>query len=207
MAQGGSISRTFEHTIGLRQGCVISPLLFALFISDLPVYLTRNGCEGVSLQNTRVNSLWYADDGALLASTPASLQRSLDALEQYCSRWRLCVNTIKTKVMACCFSKEGKASREDLVFTYKGASLERVTSFCYLGVPIAEKADFRGAMQHRVAMARRALALWSRRCMHRVHATARYGVTSLQGMCSSCARVWLTTMGDRGLGLPTVEEG
>ena len=146
VAQGGSISRTFEHTIGLRQGCVISPLLFALFISDLPVYLTRNGCEGVSLQNTRVNSLWYADDGALLASTPPSLQRSLDALEQYCSRWRLCVNTIKTKVMACCFSKEGKASREDLVFTYKGASLERVTSFCYLGVPVAEKADFRGAL-------------------------------------------------------------
>ena len=44
VSQGGCISRAIEHSIGLRQGCVLSPLLFALFIADLPVFLARNGC-------------------------------------------------------------------------------------------------------------------------------------------------------------------
>ena len=71
---------------------MLSPLLFALFIADLPVFLARNGCEGVKLQDGPLNSLWYADDGALLAASPPSLQQTLDSLAQYCDRWRLCVN-------------------------------------------------------------------------------------------------------------------
>ena len=123
VSQGGSISRSFEHSIGLRQGCVLSPLLFALFIADLPVFLARNGCEGIKLQDANLNSLWYADDGALLATSAPSLQQTLDSLAQYCDRWRLRINTAKTKVMACCFSPL-TASLPASSFHYKGAALE-----------------------------------------------------------------------------------
>ena len=163
VSQGGSISRSIEHSIGLRQGCVLSPLLFALFIADLPVFLARNGCEGVKLQDEPLNSLWYADDGALLAASPPSLQHTLDTLAQYCDRWRIRVNTAKTKVMACRFSPLA-AILPPPSFHYRGAKLETVESFCYLGVPGSNDGSHRVAMEHRVAMARRALGVWSRRC-------------------------------------------
>ena len=163
VSQGGSVSRSIEHSIGLRQGCALSPLLFALFISDLPAFLARNGCEGVKLQDDPLNSLWYADDGALLAGTPPSLQQTLDSLGQYCDRWRLRVNTAKTKVMACRFSPL-TASLPPPSFHYRGAKLEVVDTFCYLGVPVSSDGSHGAAMEHRVEMARRALAVWSRRC-------------------------------------------
>ena len=166
VSQNGSFSSPIEHTLGLRQGCVLSPLLFALFIADLPVFLARHGCEGVRLQDVTLNSLWYADDGALLAASPSALQQTLHALSQYCDRWRLCVNTAKTKVMACRFSNfsPAAATTDPPTFYYKGNRLDTVQSFCYLGVPVSNDASQTTAMEHRVLMARRALAMWSRRC-------------------------------------------
>jgi hypothetical protein len=163
VALGNEVSAPFEQLIGLRQGCVLSPSLFALFIADLPDYLAREGCHGVKLDGEEVNSLWYADDGVLLADGRDALQRSLEALACYCDRWRLCVNVKKTKTMAFRFSAD-QAHQPRPVFTYKGAAIEAVSEFCYLGVPVSEDGEWRQAVVHRLAMARRALGMWSRRC-------------------------------------------
>ena len=44
-------------------------------------------------------SLLYANDITLLAETAQELQKSLDALENYCDRWKLTVNDTKRKKM------------------------------------------------------------------------------------------------------------
>ena len=81
----------------------------------------------------------------------------------YCDRWRLCVNVKKTKTMAFRFSAD-QAGQPRPVFTYKGAAIEAVSEFCYLGVPVSEEGEWHQAVAHRLAMARRALGMWSRRC-------------------------------------------
>ena len=43
----------------------------------------------------------YADDIVVFAESKNELQRSLDALLEYCNRWKLVVNTRKTKIMIC----------------------------------------------------------------------------------------------------------
>mgnify|MGYP002280502005 CR=1 FL=1 len=43
----------------------------------------------------------YADDIVVFAESKNELQRSLDALLEYCNRWKLVVNTRKTKLMIC----------------------------------------------------------------------------------------------------------
>ena len=149
VSQGGCISRSIGHSISLRQGCVLSPLLFALFIADLPVFLARNGCEGIKLQDETLNSLWYADDGALLAASPPALHHMLNTLSQYCDRWRIRVNTAKTKVMACRLSPP-TASLPAPSFHYRGAKLETVESFCYLGVPVSKDGCHGVAMEHKL---------------------------------------------------------
>ena len=57
---------------------------------DLPVLLGSS---------SPVPPVLYADDMVLLATSAAGLQRQLDVLQQYCQRWGLTVNLVKTKLM------------------------------------------------------------------------------------------------------------
>ena len=65
-----------------------------------------------------------------LAKTPDELQRALTKLTEYCNRWKLTVNTGKTKIMV--FRKGGRL-RDNLHFLYNNSQIEIVSKFCYLG--------------------------------------------------------------------------
>ena len=67
------------------------------------------------------------------------MQHSLNILEQYCSTWKLKVNTNKTKVMV--FRKSGRLP-ENLHFFYDGSELEIVNKFVYLGVTFSTGGSF-----------------------------------------------------------------
>ncbi len=66
-----------EQMVGLRQGCILSPCLFSLFIADLPRDLEGAGTTGVKLYDVWIRILLYADDGALLAASVSDLQAML----------------------------------------------------------------------------------------------------------------------------------
>ena len=67
--------------------------------------------------------LLYADDIVLFGNTPEELQKSLDILEEYCDRWRLTVNTSKTKIL---IFRKGSRLSGNLQFKYKGNTIEIV---------------------------------------------------------------------------------
>ena len=93
---GFDVSDVIHQFVGVRQGCVLSPCLFTLFIADLPQFLRDKGCKGIMIKDKCINSLWYADDGAFLAASAADLQCMFDALREYASLWRMFMNSIKT---------------------------------------------------------------------------------------------------------------
>ena len=64
---------------GLKQGCVLSPMLFNLFIDDINNVFDQN-CAPLSLMDVELNHLLYADDIILMSSSPEGLQYSLNAL-------------------------------------------------------------------------------------------------------------------------------
>ena len=57
----GSLSEEFIYSIGVRQGCVLSPLLFNLFINSI-VDIIKSTDVGISVGDAIIFILMYADD-------------------------------------------------------------------------------------------------------------------------------------------------
>jgi exonuclease III len=121
------VTEFFDTRVGLRQGCSLSPLMFALFVNDLPEAL-GGGCN---LGGIKVNVLLYADDIVILSPSSVDLQIMIRNLEKYCDLWNLKVNLNKSKIVV--FRKGGKLRQVDK-WWYKNERIEVVNSYKYLGV-------------------------------------------------------------------------
>ena len=72
-----SITEMFSCNKGIRQGDGLSPVLFSLFMNDLPQYFRDDHCPGVMLGSHSLNCLMYADDLLVLSPSPEGLQKSI----------------------------------------------------------------------------------------------------------------------------------
>ena len=122
----------FATERGVKQGCVLSPILFNLYINDLPDIFNEN-CDPVKIGDKTVNCLMFADDLVLISLTSAGLQACLEKVQNYCATWRLKVNVTKTKVMI--FNKSGHMKKK-YVFKIDGIQLDIVKEYKYLGVTL-----------------------------------------------------------------------
>ena len=153
------LTEFFTCPTGVRQGENLSPLLFSIFLNDLKGFISsktdglntlKSQAENMNLEASVVNTLFqmfillYADDTILIAETPSSLQTSLDAMYEYCSKWKLKINVSKTKVMV--FSK-GKI-RKLPIFMLNGAKLEVTFDFQYLGIKFNYNGSFKPAQKN-----------------------------------------------------------
>ena len=53
--------------------------------------------DPITSSTQKLNSISWADDLVIFLTTQSGLQKSLDKLQQYCSKWGLSINTDKTK--------------------------------------------------------------------------------------------------------------
>ena len=127
-----------ESFLGLKQGCVLNPILFNLFIDDIKEIFNRQ-CDPVLLFDTFMNHLLYADDLIIMSDSAEGLQTCTDNLEEYCKRWHLTINTVKSKIII--FNESDKILR-DYNFVHKNRKMEIVQSFCYLGIYISASGSF-----------------------------------------------------------------
>ena len=123
------LSKSFTSRCGVKQGDVLSPILFNLYINDLVKNLNETQTDPVVMGDISINSLLYADDIILLSSTESGLQKSLDELNKFCSSWKLDVNKEKSKVII--FNSNGKTHLN--YFKINGVHIETVKTYCYLG--------------------------------------------------------------------------
>ena len=127
---GDRFSKPFKTNKGVRQGCVLSPLLFILFLSDLQAKLDSSK-DNVKLdKDTEISCLMWADDILILSETEEGLQHKLNSLEKYSKQNKLTVNTKKTQCMI--FNKTGRLLK-NYKFIYNNKTLECVREYKYLG--------------------------------------------------------------------------
>ena len=134
---GKIISPFLDIDKGVPQGSVLGPLLFIIYINEIASTLTPF-CQ-VHL---------YADDTVLYCSASNidsainSLQLSFHILEKQLSDLKLVLNCAKTKWIL--FSKARSTDFNSLkLCSTNGTTLERVTSYKYLGIWVDEKLDFK----------------------------------------------------------------
>ncbi len=146
------LTDAFQDTLGVKQGCVLSPTLFKLFINDLPSIFTDE-CEPVTLYDKKVSSLMFADDVVLTSESKEGLQQSLNKLLEYSNKWMLNINTEKSKIMI--FNKTGKTSKEQ--FLLGSEPLENVRSYNYLGISCTPSGSFSLAVNNLDQKAKKAM--------------------------------------------------
>jgi hypothetical protein len=133
---GGNKSRTFKVTNGTRQGSVLSPLLFSVYLDDLLVKL-RNLGLGCHIGGLWYGGCGYADDLILLAPNRDVLQRMVDVCQLYAVEHNLVFSTdpvpalSKTKCIFFC-GRAGKVKYPDPV-KLDGQVLPWVESAVHLG--------------------------------------------------------------------------
>ena len=133
---------------GVRQGCLISPLLFNIYAEAMIKEALDEVEEGINVGGKLVKSVRFADDQAMVASTEEGLQSIMDCVNRVNDRYGMKINIKKTKVMKI-GRQHGLANIE-----VNGQRLEQVNHFKYLGSLIAEDGYCEKEIRARVAMAK-----------------------------------------------------
>ncbi|BHF64913.1 hypothetical protein SprV_0200792100 [Sparganum proliferum] len=121
-------SQPFRIRSGVRQGCILSPILFNYAI-DWILGRALRGSDGIEFApGHRLTDLDYADDIALLASSFGDLQSMVSRVNEVAKLVGLSINAGKTKVFSSCIPDQEKAP-----LRIDGCQLEEVDSFKYLG--------------------------------------------------------------------------
>ena len=212
---GGQESAPFPVHTGVRQGCVLAPVLFNIFLLCVTQLLHKEieDSSGVTvdfrldgnlfnirrlqattkLQKERITELQYADDCALVSHSPQDLQAVLAAAVRAYSRMGLTVNTSKTEVVC-----QWSSNRPSIppTFTVSGEELAIVPSFRYLGSILSEENNVDDEVQNRIKQAAAAFGRLRRRVFQNKNLHLCTKVSVYQAICTttllySC-EAWVT---------------
>ena len=91
----GSIGEWFRTTVEVRQGCLLSPTLFNIFLERI-----MSDHDGkVSIGGRNITNLLFADDIDALAEEEQELEALVESLDKTCTRCKMEISAEKTKLM------------------------------------------------------------------------------------------------------------
>ena len=88
--------KPFETTVGVKQGCIFSPILFNIFINKISDIFDET-CDPLKVNNKDLSCLLWADDLLLVSSSATGLQNSLSKMESFYNNLGLKINIKKQK--------------------------------------------------------------------------------------------------------------
>ena len=137
----GSVSNAFSILNGVKQGAVLSAILFCVYIDDLIKELRRDR-DGCWINQRFVGTAVYADDMFLLSPSLDGLQNMVDICSKYASdsnlRFSTNENPQKSKTKCMSFLQKDRELRN---IKLDGKDLPWVNNIKYLGSTIKNNRD------------------------------------------------------------------
>ena len=156
-ATGGELSESFNVTNGVKQGCVLAPTLFSIFLSAMLDEAFRDMGDGIYIQSrqsadlfnvahfraktktTRIlmRELLFADASALVAHSAEEMQKIVGAFSNASKKFGLKINIKKTEVL---HQPNSTRTREEDIMV-DGNKLNSILEFTYLESTISSNGD------------------------------------------------------------------
>lgn len=139
----GTLSNSFQLQRGCRQGCPMSPLLFAVFIEPLSQWIRQNkDIQGIKMAQTEQKIALFADDILLYIGSPtSSLPALINTLTDFGSLSGYRLNTHKCQVLTFNYTPD-QDIRETLKIKWDSEMMR------YLGINIPKNFDTILALNH-----------------------------------------------------------
>ena len=169
----GELSESFGIRVGVRQGCVMSPWLFNVYmdgvIREMKAKVGKVGAKmELEGENWWMVTSLFADDTVLFAESERELQKVVSEFHNVCKRRKLKVNINKSKVMvferrkteSIDFARPYRVQRQEECkcrIVMEGAKLEEVNEFKYLGSVLCKYGSMEGEIKERAVRGRQVI--------------------------------------------------
>ncbi|KAI8515766.1 hypothetical protein Bbelb_065790 [Branchiostoma belcheri] len=150
----GQTSASFNINSGVRQGCVLAPIIFNTAIDFVMGRTISQSACGASFGNVTITDLDYADDVAILAEIMQALNLALHIMDSETRPLGLQISWQKTKVQSLSDYQPPPAN-----LTIESNSVEVVDKFTYLGSTISS--DCRSTADIKIRIGRSSAAMAS----------------------------------------------
>jgi len=130
----GISSHKFKCCNGVKQGAVLSPTLFCVYLDELLLSLSKSDV-GCYLGHHFTGALAYADDLTLLAPSLNALQKMLNVCEQFSAKFDVKFNSSKSSLLLC------NTQSNDFNIKLGNESIPVVKQTKYLGTYIGQKSN------------------------------------------------------------------
>lgn len=151
------LSEDFTISKGTRQGCIISPLLFNIYVEQIIKESIADNEHGITINNRVINNLRYADDLVLLSSDRNGLKTLLKKLHDASTKYNMKINVKKSKYMRMSKKEHRRLTNIDV----NGQVFEEVAKYKYLGSEITNDGRCQVEINKRIGIAKN--AFWKHR--------------------------------------------
>ena len=128
-----SIEDWFRTPVGVRQGCLLSPTLFDIFLDRIMMDALEDHKGTLSVGGRTITNLCFADDINGLAGEEEKLAKLVECLNKASTAYSMEISAKKTKLMT------NNTSGINTKIKVNGQKFQTVTSFKYQGSVITDE--------------------------------------------------------------------